>query len=483
MSSSVTKRKNGVPEGNAPSDPARYRVFALSVLAFDAALLAVVAVVAPLPAWTADIAVWAGLVVAASFMSISSARGAWLALDLPVLLGLGFAFGPLVAGVVGFLAAWDGRELRREIPISRALFDRAQVSICVTAAALVFEAAGGLSTSWPRMAIAGILAIAADFLINYVLVGVSSSMVLRQQFVESMSEMYIGHSLLTFVPVYACFGFLAVLMAEAYLRSSGIWVVCAFLAPVFLGWEALTRGRQLREARRALDARNRILQDLDERIARERGEERRFLAGELHDEVLPPLFKVHLMGQVIRRDVDSGRLLDLDSDVPELVSATEIVQGAVRDLVLNLRKSPIGPVGLAPAMRGLARQLESAGSPRIDTSKVHDVRGSRESLLTVFQVAREALSNACKYSRAREIRVSLDQADGVIHLLVIDDGVGFDVFGVDESSHFGLQFLRERVASSGGKSRIDSQMGAGSTISIQVPCGSSGLAEGDAEEG
>ena len=46
------------------------------------------------------------------------------------------------------------------------------------------------------------------------------------------------------------------------------------------------------------------------------------VAGELHDEVLPPLFKVHLMGQVLRQDLDSGQLLNLDCDLPELLSAT-----------------------------------------------------------------------------------------------------------------------------------------------------------------
>jgi hypothetical protein len=40
------------------------------------------------------------------------------------------------------------------------------------------------------------------------------------------------------------------------------------------------------------------------------------VAGDLHDDVLPALFKVHLMGEVLKQDLASGRLLDLDDDLP-----------------------------------------------------------------------------------------------------------------------------------------------------------------------
>ena len=50
------------------------------------------------------------------------------------------------------------------------------------------------------------------------------------------------------------------------------------------------------------------------------------LAGELHDEVLPALFKVHLMGQVLKQDLASGQLLQLEEDLPGLLDATLVAQ-------------------------------------------------------------------------------------------------------------------------------------------------------------
>ena len=99
------------------------------------------------------------------------------------------------------------------------------------------------------------------------------------------------------------------------------------------------------------------------------------VAGELHDEVLPPLFKVHLMGQVLRQDLDSGRLLDLDDDVPQLITATEVAQSAIRGLLRDLRQSSIGPAGLNVTLELLARRLEAAGSPAIRL-ELSDVGGS-----------------------------------------------------------------------------------------------------------
>ncbi len=150
------------------------------------------------------------------------------------------------------------------------------------------------------------------------------------------------------------------------------------------------------------------------------------MAGELHDEVLPPLFKVHLMGQVLRQDLNAGRLLDLDEDIPELLSATQAAQGAVRGVVGELRKSPIGPAGLRDTLRLLATQLESAGSPGIHLS-LSEVEASELSQLLAYQVAREAMTNAARHSLADSIQVNLPQEKDRLRLVVDDDGIGFDL--------------------------------------------------------
>lgn len=107
--------------------------------------------------------------------SCSIRTGAWLAFDLPIVLGAGLVFGPLGAGLVGLIGAFDIRELRRDLSFSRALFNRAQVSLSGIAGAAVFQSLGGDLGAWPAAAAIGVAALAADCLVNYALVAMSSS--------------------------------------------------------------------------------------------------------------------------------------------------------------------------------------------------------------------------------------------------------------------------------------------------------------------
>ncbi|MGZ5306881.1 MAG: sensor histidine kinase, partial [Actinomycetota bacterium] len=171
---------------------------------------------------------------------------------------------------------------------------------------------------------------------------------------------------------------------------------------------------------------------------------------------------------VLRQDLNSGRLLDLDDDVPQLITATEAAQSAIRSLVRDLRQSSIGPGGLNVTLELLARQLEAAGSPTVRL-ELSDVGGSHVSQLLTYQVAREALNNAARHSRASRITVRLFRESGLIRLIVEDDGVGFDPCQVDANEHFGLQLMAERVEASRGRMVMDTQLGGGTRVMVTLP--------------
>jgi signal transduction histidine kinase len=234
---------------------------------------------------------------------------------------------------------------------------------------------------------------------------------------------------------------------------------------MFVHWKRLT------ETESRLDAERRALNHVSSRIADERKDERLTVAAGIHDEVLPPLYKVHLMGHVLRQDLASGRLLDLDSDVPNLLEATDAASRALRDLIGNLRRSPLGPGGLAETLRLLARDLSVESRVGIDVN-ASVVPGTPLVHLLLYQATREALVNAVKHSRASSIRVTLDYSDDEIQVVVEDDGVGFEPSLVDRSSHFGVELMRERVALAGGELFIESAANAGTRIIVKVPPGS-----------
>ena len=442
------------------------RAFEIGVVTLDLAILFLGIELGDMANESVDLVAWILLISAAGLIPVPSGRGVYLGLDLPLVLGTGFVFGPAVAGLVAFLGVLDIRELKREIPVGRALFNRAQVSLSAMAGSWIFHTVGGDFHSLGAAIPAGLAAIVVDAAVNYSLVSFYWRIKSRRALLDILGDMRLG-SARSFSVAYLCFGFLSVLVAAAYL-GWGIAGVLAFTAPVALARQAFHQRHMLERADRRIQDKDEALLHVEEQILSERRDERLVLAGELHDEVLPPLFKVHLMGQVLRQDLTTGRLLDLDEDLPELISATEAAQSAIRDLVNGLRRSQMGPGGLVDTVRLLAAQLEGAGSARI-VLELESVQASQVTQLLIYQVIREALNNAAKHARASTIDVRVWQAEGLVRLVVKDDGIGFDPRMVDRNRHFGLQLIAERVEAARGTVVMDSRLGQGTVVTALLP--------------
>ena len=62
-----------------------------------------------------------------------------------------------------------------------------------------------------------------------------------------------------------------------------------------------------------------------------------------------------------------------------------------------------------------------------------------------------------------------DCRDGFAELSIRDDGHGFDIAGVDQSLHFGLQLMKERVEAAGGRLLVESSLGTGTSVLARIP--------------
>ena len=413
-----------------------------------------------------DLGLWAAVVAAVDLVPVRVWGSVSVSMSFPVTLAAGMIFLPTEAAIVSFVGSFDPREFRGGVSPAKSLFNRSQVAASVMAGSALFHWMGGSVVQWPAVFVPGLLALVLDALVN------SAFVVAAVSIQNSLSPRSVILKMFGASPAHYILGFLVLgilaLPLSASVAVGGVWALLLFLASLALAREMFRQRQEVIRASAAIRRKDAALLEAAGEAVRERREERLSLAGELHDEVLPSLFKVHLMGQVLRQDLARGRLLELDEDLPELLSATEDAQRAIRDLLGDLRKSPIGIGGLRETLNVLVDQL-SAASPVSIRLDVDEGEATAVSELLSYQVAREALHNAVKHSKASNIHVLIAHADSSIRIAVTDDGVGFESQSVDSDRHFGLQIMAERVEAAGGHLVVDSSPGEGTTVAAVVP--------------
>jgi len=449
------------------SDPLQVKVLEWTVFVAVTGLLVVFApsTLAPARSELPNLLAWLPLIVVTDLLPVVL-WGHTFALSLPILLAAGMIFPPVAAGILALVGTSDLREIRREISVGHALYNRSQVALSVIAASSLFHSLDGDIYSWPSVLLVALLALVADAIVNMSMLALAWHAARRCSVVDAVLSV-VGNNPLPFLLSYACFGLAGVLLAATY-EVAGNWGLLAFVIPVFLAREAFVESSRLQDMAEVASEKSRALLVVSEEIADERRDERLSIAAGLHDELLPPLYKVHLMGQVLRQDLANGQLLALDEDLPELLGATEQASEATQALIRDLRRSPLGAGGLVGTLRLLARDVQATTSCRIQL-EAEEVGGSPVVQLLAYQVAREALRNAVRHSKAGRVFVSLTREGSDMRLVIADDGRGFEPHSVDTERHFGLQLMRERVELAGGVLHVESLLGEGTQIVVRLP--------------
>lgn len=234
--------------------------------------------------------------------------------------------------------------------------------------------------------------------------------------------------------------------AFAALAFGTVGVVLVLLVPLLL-WllVRIRRGQRLRERLlgRALDA---------------EADERRRLAGELHD------------GPV--QDV-AGLALSLGA-VPETRAAAETLRQAVsalRTSMTTIRPADPGRDDLGAALDDACARARAAGVVA-DVDVAEPLDASAAARTAVVRFVREAVWNAAKHAGATRIDVVARADGGDLLVRVTDDGVGFDPALLDRpapTGHLGTTLLREVAEDTGGSLLLRTAPGAGTTWELTLP--------------
>jgi signal transduction histidine kinase len=194
--------------------------------------------------------------------------------------------------------------------------------------------------------------------------------------------------------------------------------------------------------------------------------ERRELARELHDQMGQLLTALTMNLEALRRAAPAA----LESAIGESLAIVQGLLREVRDLSFRLRPAMLDDMGLTEALRWYvdreARRTGIRATVTVDPA-VGRLPATIET--AVFRVVQEAMTNVGRHARASSVAVEL-RADGdVVHLVVADDGVGFDADAARDRLRLGLLGMRERVALVGGTLEIESVPGHGTELRARIP--------------
>lgn len=203
-------------------------------------------------------------------------------------------------------------------------------------------------------------------------------------------------------------------------------------------------------------------------------QERHRLSRDLHDEIGHHLVVLKLYLGMISREMAKARPARMKEKIDEATGLVGQTIQSVRRLILDLGPVALEGVAFVPAVKLYARQFSTRTGVKVHVRDrgLPALPASHERAL--YRLLQGALSNVLKHASAGTVRVTVRAVKGpAVAMTIEDDGVGFD--DAVPRQAFGFAAMRDRVASLGGRLRVQSRPAApgrrthGTRIDVELP--------------
>lgn len=233
-------------------------------------------------------------------------------------------------------------------------------------------------------------------------------------------------------------------------------------------------GLSLNQMAVSLDAERQLEQNrqLTQLIQQHIEDERRSLARELHDELGQYVTAIKTFAVAIVNKTRENAP-DIAASAQTIVAAANHIYDGMHNIIRQLRPAAMDNMGLVETLRDMVSGYQ-AQHPELNI-QLH-VSGEFQPLgenvnINLYRIVQEAVNNAIKHAYAQCINVHLLTDTEGLRLMICDDGVGMQIETVDQTQHFGLLGIRERVQALHGQFKVVSQpdAGRGTTLEIRLP--------------
>jgi signal transduction histidine kinase len=161
-----------------------------------------------------------------------------------------------------------------------------------------------------------------------------------------------------------------------------------------------------------------------------------------------------------------GNLTIPEENVASLNSAIELLDTSIKELrrvAHNLMPESLMKYGLNAALADFCRSTDKVTYHFYGI----DRRPDEKTEIASYRIVNELVNNCLRHSEAQNINVQLVLDEARVHLIVEDDGKGFDVESAEANSGNGLKNIRSRVTSLGGKIEIISTPDKGTEVNVE----------------
>ncbi|MGZ9160869.1 MAG: sensor histidine kinase [Candidatus Limnocylindrales bacterium] len=213
-----------------------------------------------------------------------------------------------------------------------------------------------------------------------------------------------------------------------------------------------------------------LYRQASERLLTAHEDERARVARDLHDGVGQTLTAVVLTLDAAETELRGGPTPASYRALTSIRRAQTLAADALeeaRDVASRLRPTRIHEIGLGAAIRNLA---PTAGVPvevRFGPRLLPPGLLEPDAELEAYRIVQEAIGNAARHSYAKSVWVDGEIVDGSVHLMIGDDGIGFDESATGRG--LGLAGMRERATILHGRLDVRSVPGSGTTIGLVLP--------------
>jgi PAS domain S-box-containing protein len=204
----------------------------------------------------------------------------------------------------------------------------------------------------------------------------------------------------------------------------------------------------------------------DEVLEASEGERRR-IGRDLHDELGQELTGIAFLSKELE-DTLAARQLPESSDAASIVGHINRAIDRTRTLSKGLAPVELEAEGLMTALADLGRHVEDVFKINCEFRcdppiLIHDAAVA----VNLYRIAQEAVSNAIRHGRARNITIDLRLTGNQDVLTVTDDGIGIRL-GASSSKGMGLRVMAYRSRSIGGSLRVQRDPKGGTVVSCSV---------------